>query len=57
MVSFTPWPLYFQGRSPGTHWIGGSVDPRTGLDAVSKRKIPNPRLEWNPDHPVVQPVA
>jgi hypothetical protein len=21
-------------RAPGTHWIAGSVDPTTGLDAV-----------------------
>jgi hypothetical protein len=34
-------------RVPGTHWTGGWVGPRTGLDAVVKRKIPcqdsNPR--------------
>jgi hypothetical protein len=24
---------------------------------VSKRKIPNPHRESNPDHPIVQPVA
>jgi hypothetical protein len=27
-------------KSPGTHWIGGWVGPRTVLDAVVKRKIP-----------------
>jgi hypothetical protein len=26
-------------RAPGTHWIGGWVGPRFGLDAVEKRKI------------------
>jgi hypothetical protein len=26
-------------RAPGTHWIGGWVGPRIGLDAVVKRKI------------------
>jgi len=28
-------------RAPGTHWIGGWVGPRTGLDAVgiAKRKF------------------
>jgi len=26
---------------PGKHWIGGSVCPRAGLDAVAKREIPN----------------
>jgi hypothetical protein len=25
-------------RAPGTHWIGGWVGPRTGLDAVVKGK-------------------
>jgi hypothetical protein len=31
--------LYPGERAPGTHWIGGWVGPRTGLDAVKKRKI------------------
>jgi hypothetical protein len=26
-------------RVPGTHWIGGWVGPRTGLDEVEKRKF------------------
>jgi hypothetical protein len=26
-------------RTPGTHWIGGWVDPRAGLDNVEKRKF------------------
>jgi hypothetical protein len=26
-------------RSPGTHWIGGWVDPRAGLDDVHKIKL------------------
>jgi hypothetical protein len=26
-------------RAPGTHWIGGWVGPRTGLDVVEKRNI------------------
>jgi hypothetical protein len=26
-------------RAPVTHWIGGWVGPRAGLDAVVKRKI------------------
>jgi hypothetical protein len=40
-------PSHFtsQGKSPGTHWIGGWVGPRTVLDAVVKRKIPCPRRE------------
>jgi hypothetical protein len=39
MVSFTLRPLYFRGRSRGTHWIGGWSDPRAGLDDVEKRKF------------------
>jgi len=27
-------------RAPRTHWIGGWLNPRAGLDAVAKRKIP-----------------
>jgi hypothetical protein len=27
-------------RASGTHWIGGWVGPRGGMDTVSKRKIP-----------------
>jgi hypothetical protein len=43
--------------APGTHWIGGWVGPRAGLDAVVKRKISSPRRESNPRTPIVQPVA
>jgi hypothetical protein len=25
--------------APGTHWIGGWVDPRAGLDDVEKKKF------------------
>jgi len=34
---FTP-----RQRAPGTHWIGGLVDPRAGLHTAAKRKIPSP---------------
>jgi hypothetical protein len=38
---FTPWE-----RATGTHWIGGSVDPRIGLDDMKKRNfLPLPGLE------------
>jgi hypothetical protein len=42
---------------PRTHWIGGRVGPTAVLDAVVKRKIPNPRRESNPRTPIVHPVA
>jgi hypothetical protein len=59
VISFTPQPLYPQGKSPSTHWIGGWVGPRVVLEAVVKRKIPSPAplLESNPRTPIVQPVA
>jgi len=41
-------------RAPGTPWIGGSVDPRTGLDTVGKRKVPVPAGNRTS---VVQPVV
>jgi hypothetical protein len=34
-------------RVPGTHWIGGWVGPRAGLDDVEGRRIfPLPGLEF-----------
>jgi hypothetical protein len=41
-------PYHFTPRekAPGTHWIGGRVDPRAFLDAVVKRNSqPPPRIE------------
>jgi hypothetical protein len=35
VVSITPWPRF----TPGTHWIGGWVGLRAGLDARARRKI------------------
>jgi hypothetical protein len=36
-------------RASGTHWIGGWVDPRAGLDDVEKRKFFTlPGLELRP---------
>jgi hypothetical protein len=36
-------------RAPGTHWIGGWVGPRTGLDDVERRKfLTLPGLELRP---------
>jgi hypothetical protein len=46
---FTP-----EERAPGKNWIGGWMGLRAGLDAVVKRKIPNPRRESNPYNPIVQ---
>jgi hypothetical protein len=57
VVSFTPRPLYPRERAPGTHWIGGWVVPRAGLEVVAKKRIPSPRRELNSLTPIVQPVA
>jgi hypothetical protein len=49
VVSFTSRPLYPRERDPGTHFIGGSVDPRAGLDDVWKRRfLLLPGLELQP---------
>jgi hypothetical protein len=49
VVSFRPLPLYLEERAPGTHWIGGWVGPRAGLDDVEKRKfLTLPGLELRP---------
>jgi hypothetical protein len=37
---FTP-----EEEAPGTHWVGGWVDPRVGLDSIEKRKIYLPGIE------------
>jgi hypothetical protein len=42
-------------RAPRTHWIGGWVGPRAGLDVVVKRKTPSTCWDSNP--PIIQPVA
>jgi len=57
MDSFTPWLIYPNERAPGTHWIGGWVNPRASTDAVAERQIPSPSHESNPRTPTVQPIA
>jgi hypothetical protein len=52
VVSITPRPRFTPGeRTPGTHWIGGWVGPRAGLDAGVRRKILCPCRGLNPDRP------
>jgi hypothetical protein len=46
VVSFTPRPLYPGQSAPGTNWIGGWENPRTGLDIMEKWTfLPPPGLE------------
>jgi hypothetical protein len=51
-VSGTLTALLPGGRAPGTHWIGDCLGPKAGLDAVARRKNPNPCRESNPSHSV-----
>jgi hypothetical protein len=51
---FTP-----RGKAPSSHWIGGWVGRRAGLDAVVKRKIPRfPAIAdtRTPDHSARSPA-
>jgi hypothetical protein len=38
-------------NNPGTHWIGGYLRPRPGLDIFEKRKISFPYRDLNPEPP------
>jgi hypothetical protein len=38
-------------RTPGTHWIGGWMGLRAGLDTGARRKIFCPCRGLNPDRP------
>jgi hypothetical protein len=56
VVSSTPLPLYPRERVPGTHFVGGWVDPRAGLDHMEKWKF-LPHRDSYSRPPIVQPVA
>jgi hypothetical protein len=45
-------PAALTPERPGTHWIGGWVGPRTGLDGCEK---PRPQPGFDPR--TVQPLA
>jgi hypothetical protein len=57
VVNFAPRPLYPRGNTPGTHWIGGWVDPQSRSEQRGQEKILNPTGTRSPDPSVVQPVA
>jgi hypothetical protein len=52
-----PTALYPRERTPGTHWTGGWVGPRAGLDTEAREKILCPNRGSNLDRPVAQSVA
>jgi hypothetical protein len=43
--------------SPDTHWIGGWVGHRVGIDAVAKRRSPFPCRESDPGRPTCGSVV
>jgi hypothetical protein len=43
-----PRPLCTRSKSHDTHWVGGWVCPRAGLDAVAKKRNPCPCRESSP---------
>jgi hypothetical protein len=47
-----PAALNPRGRTPGTHWTGGWVGPRAGLDTETRRKILCVCWGSNPGRPV-----
>jgi hypothetical protein len=47
-VRFTP-----KERALGSHWIGGCVGPRAGLDAVVKRKILSEIAKYKRDYRII----
>jgi hypothetical protein len=53
VVSITPRPRFAPAeRTPGTHWIGGWVGPRAGLDAGARGEILYTCRISNPGRPV-----
>jgi hypothetical protein len=52
-----PAALYPRERTPGTHWTGGWVGSRAGLDKEARGKILYPCLGLNLDLLVAQSVA
>jgi hypothetical protein len=57
VVSFTPRPLYPQGKSTWYSLDRRLGDPTAVLDVVVKRKITSLRRESDLRTPIIQPVA
>jgi hypothetical protein len=53
VVSVTPLPRFTPGeRTPGTHWTGGWVGPRAGLDTEARGHILFLCRKWKPGRPL-----
>jgi hypothetical protein len=52
-----PAALYPRERTPGTHWIGGWLGLRAGLDAGARRKILFSCRGSNPERPTRSRVS
>jgi hypothetical protein len=51
-----PAALYFQESTPGTHWVGGWVGLRAGLDTEARGKILCVCRGSNSGRPVCSPT-
>jgi hypothetical protein len=57
-LTWAPWPHFTPGaRMPGTHWIGGQVGIRAGLNTEARGKIFFLFCGLNCGHSVVQSVV
>jgi hypothetical protein len=48
--------FFIRERTPGTHWIGGWMGLKAGVDTEARRKMLCLCWGSNPGHPVVQSV-
>jgi hypothetical protein len=57
VFSYTPRPLYRQGKSLWYLWDRRLAGARAFLNTVVKRKILSPRRESKPRTTIIQPIA
>jgi hypothetical protein len=57
VASFTALPCYPWETAPGTHWTGGWMGPRAGVDIMEKRRVSFPYWESDSGSLVVQTSA
>jgi hypothetical protein len=57
VIGFAHLRFTLRETEPGTHFIGGWVDPWDGVDVLEKRKMSCLYRQSNPDSSVVQPVT